>query len=54
MSSIAILSLVALTTTGLALIHETRLRRAAYSVACRLIEALRQHGGTHDHAQDAK
>jgi hypothetical protein len=36
MSCLAFLSLVALSITGLALIHETRLRRAAQSVACRL------------------
>ena len=40
MNSIAILSLVALTTLGLALIHETRLRRAARNVLCRLIRSL--------------
>jgi hypothetical protein len=36
MNSIAILSLVAQTTFGLALIVETRRRSAAYDVACRL------------------
>jgi hypothetical protein len=54
MNSIAILSLVALTTTGLALIHETRLRRVARNAACRLIQALRHHGKAHDHSRDAK
>ena len=42
MNIIAILSLVALTTTGLALIHETRLRRAAHKLLRRLIWSLRQ------------
>ena len=54
MNSIAILSLVALTTTGLALIHESRLRRAAHSAACRLILVLRRYGKAHDHARNAK
>jgi hypothetical protein len=54
MNSIAILSLFALTTTGLALIHETRLRRAVRNIACHLIQALRHHGRAHDHARDVK
>jgi hypothetical protein len=52
MSSIAILSLIALTTTALALIHETRLRRATGNVACRLIVALRRYCTAHGHARD--
>jgi hypothetical protein len=54
MNTIAILSLVALATTGLALIHETRLRRAARNVLCRLILALRHAGKALDHALDGK
>ena len=54
MNSIAILSLVALTTTGLALIHETRLRRTARNVACRLILALRRTCKAHDHPRDGE
>ena len=48
MNNIAILSLVALTTLGLALIHETRLRQAAYNVFCRLIRSIRLGSKAHD------
>ena len=44
MSNIPTLAFVALAITGLALIHETRLRRAAYNLVCRLILALRHNG----------
>ena len=40
MNCIAILSLVAVTTIGLAIIHESCLRRAAYDALCRLVEFL--------------
>jgi hypothetical protein len=48
------LAFVALTCLSLALIHETRLRRAAYNIACRLILALRHNGKAHDHARDGR
>jgi hypothetical protein len=54
MTSIAVLSLVAAIIVGLALIHETRLRRAAHSVARRLILALRYNSEAHDQARDGK
>jgi hypothetical protein len=41
MNCVMILSLAALTTTGLAFIHETRLRRAAHEMLGRVIQALR-------------
>jgi hypothetical protein len=44
MNTIVIVLLVALTTTGLALIHETRLRRLTHYVLRRLIRSL--HAGT--------
>ena len=50
MNTIAILSLVALTTTGLALIHETRLRRATHTLFRRLIQSLRQESKGDDRA----
>jgi len=46
------LAFVALAITGLALIHETRLRRAAHNAVCRLILGLRHHGKANDHARD--
>ncbi len=54
MNTIVTLSLVALTTTSLALIHETRLRPVARYVVCRLIRSLRHGGKAHDHARTAK
>jgi cytochrome b subunit of formate dehydrogenase len=54
MSTITALAFVALAITGLALIHETRLRRAAHNVACRLILALRRACKAHDHVRDDK
>jgi len=45
MHTIAVLSLVTLATTSLALIHETRLRRAAHKLLCRVVQSLgRSHG----------
>ncbi len=52
--NITTLSLVALVTTSLVLIHETRLRRAAHSVLCRLIRSLRHESKGYDHARDRK
>ena len=40
MNTIVFFALVAVAITGLALIHETRLRRAAHSMTCRLVEFL--------------
>jgi hypothetical protein len=54
MNTIMVMSLVALATTGLALIHETRLCRAARSVACHLLQALHHNSKAHDHARDGK
>ena len=54
MNSIVIVSLFALTTTSLALIHETRLRRASHKVARRLILALRQKSKAQDRARDGR
>ena len=54
MNNIAILAFVALAITGLALIHETRLRRAARNIACRLISGLRRKWRGHDHARDGE
>ena len=48
------LAFVALTSLGLALIHETRLRRAAHDVFCRLILAFRRESKGYDHARDGK
>jgi hypothetical protein len=47
--NIETLSLVALTSLGLALIHETRLRRAAHSLLCRLIQYLRDKSKARSH-----
>ncbi len=52
MNSIAILSLVGLALICLALIHETRLRRAAHNLVCRLIQSLGQEGKARDRARD--
>ena len=54
MSNIPTLAFVALAITGLALIHETRLRSAAYNVLCRLIRYLRRNNEAHDHARGGK
>jgi len=48
------LAFVALTSLGLALIHETRLRRAVYNLACRLILALRRNREAHDYVRGGK
>jgi hypothetical protein len=53
MNTIVIVLLVALTTTGLALIHETRLHPVARYVLRRLIRSLRHSGKAHDHARMA-
>ena len=53
MSNIPTLASVALAITGLALIHETRLRSAAYNVLCRLIRYLRRNSEAHDRARAA-
>ena len=42
MNTIAVLSLVALTITSLALIHETRLRRAMHNLLRRMVQSLGQ------------
>ena len=52
--NITTLSLIALAITGLALIHETRLRRLAHNVFCRLIRSLRHKSKGYDHARDSK
>ena len=54
MSNIPTLAFVALAITGLALIHETRLRSAAYNVLCRLIRYLRHNGELNDRARGGK
>ena len=54
MNTITILSLVALATTGLALIHETRLRRAAHSVLCRLVQSLGHKAKGQDLSRDTE
>ena len=54
MNTIAVLSLVALATTGLALIHETRLRRGARNVLYRLVQYLRRDGKANDRAGDGE
>jgi hypothetical protein len=51
MNTIAILSLVAVITTGLTLIHETRLRRVSHYALCRLIRYLRHSGKAQDRAR---
>ena len=48
------LAFVALAITGLALIHETRLRSAAYNVLCRLIRSSRHESKGYDRARDGK
>jgi hypothetical protein len=54
MTSITALSLVALAITGLAFIHETRLRRVAHTMLRRLIEfrscASKSHNRSHERA----
>jgi hypothetical protein len=52
--NIPTLAFVAVAITGLALIHETRLRRAAYNVLGRLIRYLRRNSEAHDHARGGK
>lgn len=54
MNTTVILALVALATTGLALIHEIRLRRAARNAASRLIQAIRHSSEVHDQARDGR
>ena len=51
MNTITILSLVALTTIGLALIHETRLRQVAHSMLCRVVQFLCGNAKPEDHAR---
>ena len=51
MNFLTILSLIALTTIGLALIHETRLRAAAHGMFCRVIQFLYDNAKAEDHAQ---
>jgi hypothetical protein len=48
------LAFVALAIIGLALIHETRLRRLTHNVFCRLIRSLRHKSKGYDHARDGK
>ena len=48
------LAFVALTSLGLALVHESVLRRAAYSLFCRLIRSFRHESKVYDHARDRK
>ncbi len=48
MNNIAILLLVALTVTGLAFIHETRLRRVGHHMLRRLIQSLGHKGSSRD------
>ena len=54
MTNIPNIAFVALAITGLALIHESRLRRAAYNVFCRLIGYLRRNGEAHDRPRGGK
>ncbi len=54
MSTIVILSWSTLTVTGLALIHETRLRRAAHNVLDRLVQSYRSNTKAHDHLRDGE
>jgi hypothetical protein len=52
MSTIVILSLVALAATGLALIHETRLRQAGHNLLHSLIQSLGQEGKAQGSVRD--
>ena len=52
MTSIMTLSLVAWAITGLALIHETRLRRAAHSMLRRLFKALSRASKSRDRSRN--
>lgn len=54
MNTIAILSFIALTTTSLALIHETRLRRATRRALRRSFLWLRRKHGRHARAVGTK
>jgi hypothetical protein len=54
MSNIPTFAFVASAITGLALIHETRLRSAAYNVLCRLIRSLRHESKVNDCARGGK
>ena len=51
MNFLTILSLVALTTIGLALIHETRLRAVAHGMLCRVVQFLCDNAKAEDHAR---
>ena len=52
MNTIVILSLSALTVTGLALIHETRLREGAHGVLRHFLQSLRDR--VHDRTRDGQ
>jgi len=54
MSNIPTIAFVAVAITGLALIHETRLRSAAFNVLGRLICYLRCKSEAHDRARGGK
>jgi hypothetical protein len=54
MSTIAILSLSAVIVTGLALIHETRLRRIARRMLCRSVRLLRRDNALKDQTRGGK
>jgi len=52
MNTITILALIALIVTGLACIHETRLRRAAHNAIRRLISSTRHENREQGRARD--
>ena len=55
MNTITIFAFVAVAITGLALIHETRLRHAAHRMACRLVTFLGDNNTKAiDHARDGQ
>ena len=51
MNTITILSSVALTTIGLALIHESRLATGSDSMLCRVVQFLCGNAKAEDHAR---
>ena len=54
MNTIVILSLSTLTVTGLAFIHETRLRRAVHNVLRRLVQSYRNNTKARDQLRDGE
>jgi len=52
MNTVLILSLVALTVAGLALIHETRLRQLAHGMLCYVMQSLHRRNTSQGSVRD--